>query len=124
LRPVESLTAGVFLAGAGQGPKDIPETVAQAAGAAAKVIQLLSQEAMVQEPTVAYVVEELCSACGACVAVCPYGAREVHPVRRIATVNPALCQTCGACVVACPNKASRIHNWEPAQVLSMADVLV
>jgi heterodisulfide reductase subunit A len=69
-------------------------------------------------------VEELCSACGACVAVCPYGAREVHPVRRIATVNPALCQTCGACVVACPNKASRIHNWEPAQVLSMADVLV
>ncbi len=124
LRPVESLTAGVFLAGAGQGPKDIPETVAQAAGAAAKVIQLLSQEAMVQEPTVAYVVEELCSACGACVAVCPYGAREVHPVRRIATVNPALCQTCGACVVACPNKASRIHNWEPVQVLSMADVLI
>ncbi len=124
LRPVESLTAGMFLAGAGQGPKDIPETVAQAAGAAAKVIQLLSQEAMVQEPTVAYVVEELCSACGACVAVCPYGAREVHPVRRIATVNPALCQTCGACVVACPNKASRIHNWEPVQVLSMADVLI
>lgn len=123
LRPVESLTAGVFLAGAGQGPKDIPEAVAQAAGAAAKVIQLFTQEAMIQEPTVAYVVEELCSACGACVAVCPYGAREIHPVRRIATVNPALCQTCGACVVACPNKASRIHNWEPVQVLAMADVL-
>lgn len=124
LRPVESLTAGVFLAGAGQGPKDIPEAVAQAAGAAAKVIQLLSQDAMVQEPTVAYVIEELCSACGACVAVCPYGAREIHPVRRIAVVNPALCQTCGACVVACPNKASRIHNWEPVQVLAMANVVV
>ncbi len=124
LRPVESLTAGVFLAGVGQGPKDIPETVAQAAAAAAKVIQLFAQDVMVQEPTVAYVIEELCSACGACVAVCPYGAREVHPVRQIATVNPALCQTCGACVVACPNKASRIHNWEPVQVLAMADVLV
>lgn len=124
LRPVESLTAGVFLAGAGQGPKDIPETVAQAAAAAAKVLQLFAQDAMVQEPTVAYVIEELCSACGACVAVCPYGARAVHPVRQIATVNPALCQTCGACVVACPNKASRIHNWEPVQVLAMADVVV
>ena len=124
LRPVESLTAGVFLAGVGQGPKDIPETVAQAAAAAAKVVQLFAQDAMVQEPTVAYVIEELCSACGACVAVCPYGAREVHPVRQVATVNPALCQTCGACVVACPNKASRIHNWEPVQVLAMADVVV
>lgn len=124
LRPVESLTPGVFLAGAGQGPKDIPEAVAQAAGAAAKVIQLFTQEGMVQEPTVAYVVEELCSACGACVTVCPYGAREIHPVRRIATVNPALCQTCGACVVACPNKASRIHNWEPIQMLAMADVVI
>ncbi len=123
LRPVESLTAGVYLAGVGQGPKDIPETVAQATGAAAKVLQLFAQEAMVQEPTVAYVIEELCAACGACVAVCPYGAREIHPVRHIATVNAALCQTCGACVVACPNKASRIHNWEPEQVLAMADVL-
>ncbi|HHH40671.1 MAG TPA: CoB--CoM heterodisulfide reductase iron-sulfur subunit A family protein, partial [Chloroflexi bacterium] len=123
LRPVESLTAGIFLAGAGQGPKDIPEAVAQAGGAAAKVLQLFAQKAMVQEPTVAYVVEELCSACGACVAVCPYGAREIHPVRKVATVNAALCQTCGACVVACPNKASRIHNWEPGQVLAMADVL-
>ncbi|HIQ01049.1 MAG TPA: CoB--CoM heterodisulfide reductase iron-sulfur subunit A family protein [Anaerolineales bacterium] len=123
LRPVESLTAGIFLAGAGQGPKDIPEAVAQAGGAAAKVLQLFAQEAMVQEPTVAYVVEELCAACGACVAVCPYEAREIHPVRGIATVNAALCQTCGACVVACPNKASRIHNWEPGQVLAMADVL-
>jgi|YNPBryBLVA2012_1023415.scaffolds.fasta_scaffold02594_7 heterodisulfide reductase subunit A len=123
LRPVESLTAGIFLAGAGQGPKDIPEAVAQGSGAAAKVLQLFSQERMVQEPTVAYVVEELCSACGACVAACPYGAREIHPVRQIATVNAALCQTCGACVVACPNKASRVHNWEPQQFLAMADVL-
>ncbi len=124
LRPVESLTAGIYLAGAGQGPKDIPESVSQAGGAVAKVLQLFAQESMTQEPTVAYVVEDLCSACGVCVTVCPYGAREIHPVRQISTVNAALCQTCGACVVACPNKASRIHNWEPAQVLAMADVLI
>jgi heterodisulfide reductase subunit A len=124
LKPVESLTAGVFLAGVGQGPKDIPETVAQASGAAAKVLQLFAQSSMTQEPAVAYVLDELCSACGACVSVCPYLAREIHPVRRIADVNAALCQTCGACVVACPNKASRIHNWEPEQVLAMADVLL
>jgi heterodisulfide reductase subunit A len=124
LRPVESLTAGLFLAGAAQGPKDIPEAVAQAGGAVAKVLQLFAQSEMIQEPTVAYVVDELCSTCGACVLACPYGAREVHPVRRIATVNAALCQTCGACVVACPNKASRVHNWEPEQVLAMADILI
>jgi heterodisulfide reductase subunit A len=124
LRPVESLTAGVFLAGAAQGPKDIPETVSQASGAAAKVLQLFSHDEMTQEPTVAYVIEELCSGCGLCVEACPYEARAIHPVRGVATVNAALCQNCGACVVACPNKASQIHNWTLEQVLAMADVIV
>ena len=124
LRPVESLTAGVYLAGAAQGPKDIPETVAQASGAAAKVLILFSHEEMTQEPTVAYVVEELCSACGACVEVCPYDARSIHPVRNLAIVNAALCQNCGACVVACPNKASQIFNWKPEQIMAMIDAIV
>jgi len=123
LRPVESLTAGVFLAGAAQGPKDIPETVSQASGAAAKVLKLFSQDDMTQEPMVAYVIEELCSGCGMCVEACPYGARAIHPVWDIATVNAALCQNCGACVVACPNKASQIYNWTPEQILAMADVI-
>jgi len=123
LRPVESLTAGVFLAGAAQGPKDIPETVSQASGAAAKVLQLFSQDEMIQEPTVACVIEHFCSACGACVEACPYGARSIHPVWHVATVNAALCQNCGACVVACPNKASQICNWTPIQILAMADVI-
>jgi len=123
LRPVESLTAGVFLAGAAQGPKDIPEAVSQASGAAAKVLKMFSQDEMTQEPTVAYVIEGLCSGCGVCVEACPYEARQIHPVRGIATVNAALCQNCGACVAACPNKASRIHNWTPDQILAMADVV-
>ncbi|MEE9617142.1 MAG: FAD-dependent oxidoreductase, partial [Anaerolineae bacterium] len=123
LRPVESLTAGVFLAGAAQGPKDIPEAVSQASGAAAKVLKMFSQDEMTQEPTVAYVIEGLCSGCSVCVDACPYEARQIHPVRGIATVNAALCQNCGACVAACPNKASRIHNWTPDQILAMADVV-
>jgi heterodisulfide reductase subunit A len=124
LRPVETLTAGVFIAGTGQGPRDIPETVAQASAAAAKVLQLFSQEEMTQSPMVATVVEELCAACGACVVACPYGARELHLLRNIASVNAALCQNCGACVVACPNKASQIHNWRPNQILAMVDEVI
>jgi heterodisulfide reductase subunit A len=121
LRPVETLTAGIFLAGVGQGPKDIPESVSQASGAAAKVLQLFSHDEMTASPLVATVIEELCAACGTCVKICPYGAREIHPVWNIATVNAALCQSCGACVVACPNKASQVHNWRLEQVLAMID---
>ena len=123
LRPVESLTAGVFLAGVAQGPKDIPETVSQASGAAAKVLQMFTQDGLTQEPAVACVIPQLCSACGACVEACPYDARTIHPLWHIATVNAALCQNCGACVVACPNKASQVHNWTLKQVLAMADVV-
>jgi heterodisulfide reductase subunit A len=124
LRPVESLTAGIFLAGAGQFPKDIPETIAQASGAAAKVLQLFSQREMVQEPTIAYVNEEVCSGCGLCVAACPYEARAMHPWRPIAVVNQALCQGCSACVAVCPNKACSVHNFDTSQVLAMMDVLL
>ena len=88
------------------------------------MLQLFSHDEMTQEPMVAYVVEDLCSGCSVCVEACPYDARAIHPVRGVATVNAALCQNCGACVVACPNKASQIHNWTPAQILAMADVIV
>jgi heterodisulfide reductase subunit A2 len=121
LRPVESLTAGVFLAGAAQFPKDIPETVAQASGAAAKVLSLFSQRDMVQEPTVAYVDEELCSGCGLCVPACPYDARSMHDWRHVATVNAALCQGCGACTMICPNKACQVRNLTHRQILSMVE---
>ncbi len=123
LRPVESLTAGIYLAGSAQAPKDIPDTVAMASGAAAKVLALFSQDRLVQEPTVAYVVEEICSGCGICLSACPYEARTIDPRRHVAVVNPALCQYCGACVAACPNKASQIHNWTADQVIAMIDAL-
>jgi heterodisulfide reductase subunit A len=121
LRPVESLTAGIFLAGATQFPKDIPETVAQASGAAAKVLSLFSQRQMVAEPTVAYVDPELCSGCGLCIPACPYDARSMHDWLHIATVNAALCQGCGACTMVCPNKACQVRNLTHRQILSMVE---
>lgn len=121
LRPVESLTAGVFLAGAAQFPKDIPETVAQASGAAAKVLRLFSQAQMVQEPVIAYVDPEICSGCGLCIPACPYEARTMHDWRHIAVVNTALCQGCGACAMVCPNKACQLRNLMPRQILSMME---
>jgi heterodisulfide reductase subunit A len=124
LRPVESLTAGIYLAGAAQFPKDIPETVAQASGAAAKVLQLFAQQEMVAEPTVAVVDEELCVGCGRCVSACPYDARELHPWKGVATVNVALCQSCGACAVACRNKATVMRNLTPKQVLAMVEAML
>jgi heterodisulfide reductase subunit A len=121
LRPLESLTAGVFLAGAAQFPKDIPETVAQASGAAAKVLRLFSQRQMVQEPTIAYVDPEICSGCGLCIPACPYEAREMHDWRHLAVVNTALCQGCGACAMVCPNKACQVRNLTNQQILSMVE---
>lgn len=124
LRPVESLTAGVYLAGAGQAPKDIPETAAQAGGAAAKVLSLFAHDQMTQEPTVAFVLAELCAACGQCEPACPYGARRMHAWKNLAVVNVALCQGCGACVTVCPNKASRLRNAAPEQILAMTEALL
>jgi heterodisulfide reductase subunit A len=121
LRPLESATAGVFLAGAAQFPKDIPETVAQASGAAAKVLNLFAQRMMVQEPTIAYVEAELCSGCGLCVPSCPYDARLMHDWQHIAIVNTALCQGCGACAMVCPNKACQVRNLTQRQILSMVE---
>ncbi len=123
LRPVESLTAGIYLAGAAQAPRDIPDTIAMAGGAAAKVLALFSQEKMTQEPTVAYVIEEICSGCGVCISACPYEARSIDERRGVAVVNPALCQNCGACVAACPNKAAQIRNWTADQVIAMIEAL-
>jgi len=123
LRPVESLTAGVYLAGACQTPKDIPEAVAQGSAAAAKVLSLFSQEKISHDPLVAVVDSELCAGCGLCVEVCPYEAREIHPLTKTAVVKEVLCQGCGACLVACPNKASHLRNFAPTQIMAMIEAL-
>lgn len=136
LRPVESPTAGVYLSGVCQGPKDIPETVAQASAAAAKVIGLLAKDKLLCNPCVASSDEMLCNGCSSCEKVCPYGAisyinkefkvagkaRKVE-IRRIAQVNEAVCQGCGACTVACPSGAMDLKGFTNKQIMAEVDAI-
>ena len=123
LRPVESATRGLYFSGCNQGPKDIPDVIAQAGSAASKVLALFSQDKIYSEPIIACVEEELCKGCGLCVTACPYDAREIDPKKKIAKVKEALCQGCGACVSACPNKACKLKNMTMKQILGMIDKL-
>lgn len=124
LYPVESSTRGIFLAGCGQGPKDISDTVSQALATASKIQALLSGDKLVQDPLIAFVDEEICSGCGICVKSCPYEAREVDSRKMIALVHSALCQGCGACVSACPNFACELRNSLSIQTLRMVDTFI
>ena len=133
LRPVETHTGGVFLAGACQGPKDIPDTVSQASGAAVKVCALFSKAEMETDPMVSYVNEEKCSGCGMCVSCCPYKAIELIPKKErvhgktverfVANVNTGLCQGCGACTAACRPGAIDLQGFTNAQILEEVDAL-
>ena len=134
LRPVESPTAGVFLSGCCQGPKDIPETVSQASAAAAKVIALLVKDTLKGNPCVAFSNEMMCNGCSQCANVCPYGAityenKEFRmpdrstKVRRVAQVNPAVCQGCGACTVACPSGAMDLNGFKNDQIMAEVDAI-
>lgn len=121
LRPVESLTAGYFLAGAAQSPKDIPEVVAQASGAASKAIGLFSKDELYHEPIIASVDEEVCVGCGRCVSICAYDAVELDLREKKARVNSAICEGCGACSAACPSGAMQQNNFSKRQIFEMVD---
>ncbi len=123
LYPVESLTRGIYLAGCGQGPKDITDSVGQAGATAGKIQALFSAEKLIQDPLVAVVDENICSGCGICVEVCPYEAREIDPYLRIARVHEPLCQGCGACVASCPNNACELKNTTSVQIGKMIGTL-
>ena len=117
LRPLESVTSGMFFAGAAQAPKDIPEAVAQASGASAKAITILSQERLYHSPTVATINKSLCTGCGMCVDVCPYDALSLEDFK--AQVNEVLCEGCGTCVATCLRAAVEIKNLTPLQIHEM-----
>lgn len=134
LRPVESPTAGIFLSGMCQGPKDIPETVSQAGAAAVKVVGLLAKDKLLTNPCTAQCDTSICSGCLACTHVCPYGAITgeskqvitklgVRETRTVAVVNNALCQGCGACTVACPCGAMDLQGFTNQQILAEVDAL-
>ena len=123
LRPVDTAMDGVFLAGCCQGPKDIPDTIAQArAAAASALIPLLRGTVPVISET-AVVDPELCAGCGMCVEVCPFGAPALDPLWGVSRVNAVLCKGCGACAVTCPSKAIQVRHFRPDQILAQVDVL-
>ncbi|MBD3336893.1 MAG: 4Fe-4S dicluster domain-containing protein [Candidatus Eisenbacteria bacterium] len=119
LRPVESNTSGFFLAGCAQAPKDIPDVVAQASGAAAKVVSMFSGKHLEHEPIVAVVDGERCSSCRICIPACPYDAREMDIEKGYVTVNEVLCEGCGACVAACASGAAQQKNYTDQQFYDM-----
>jgi heterodisulfide reductase subunit A len=131
LRPVECATAGIFLAGACQGPKDIPETVSQASAAAAKVMTLFSKDKLEREPIVARVKESACVGCFACRKVCAYGAVEAKEIRdrqgnlikTVAYVNPGVCSGCGTCQATCPSKCVELDGYTDEQIVAMIEAL-
>jgi heterodisulfide reductase subunit A len=126
LRPVETAMDGIYLAGACQAPKDIPDTVAQAGGAAVQAVGLLNRGRVEIEPMTAEVQPMRCVACGLCVEVCPAGAAEIVEVRgrRQAEINPALCKGCGLCVAACRGGAITLHGFTDQQLLGQLMALL
>jgi heterodisulfide reductase subunit A len=129
LRPLDTFTDGIFLAGCCQAPKDIPDSVAQASGAASKAVTLLAKGTVETEGIVAKVNEFLCNGCGICVELCPFKAIELKPTKlfgvivNTASVNDALCKGCGACSAGCRNGAIQQAHFKDLQLVNAIDGL-
>ncbi|MCL5097594.1 MAG: CoB--CoM heterodisulfide reductase iron-sulfur subunit A family protein [Candidatus Omnitrophica bacterium] len=118
LAPVNTFADGVLLAGCCQGPKDIPDTVAQAGAAAAEAFKLIDKGFVEMEPNTAFVVEEHCSGCKSCIPLCPYTAISFDDEKKKATINEALCKGCGTCVAACPSGSIKQNLFEDDQIFT------
>jgi heterodisulfide reductase subunit A len=124
LRPVETNTDGVFLAGCAQGPRDVPDTVAHAGAAASMAIALLNKREVTISPTIAKVDENLCSACKTCLSICPYTAITFDTEGNVAKINDALCRGCGTCVAACPAGAIQGRHFTDEQIHAQIEALL
>jgi heterodisulfide reductase subunit A len=123
LRPVETATGGVFLAGCAQGPRDVPDTVAHAGAAAAEVVRLFNQGQVTISPTIAKVTPSKCVGCGECITSCPYTAIWRNNEEK-AEVNAALCQGCGTCAAACPSGAITAMHFTVEEIVAQIDGLL
>jgi heterodisulfide reductase subunit A len=127
LRPMDTFTDGIFLAGCCQGPKDIQDTVSQASGAASRAETIISKKELEVEPLIASVDEDLCSGCSICISICSFNAIELVEEKdkeSYAKVNEALCKGCGACVGACPSGAMQQRGFKDKQMIPMVDETV
>ncbi|MEW6400135.1 MAG: 4Fe-4S binding protein, partial [Bacillota bacterium] len=118
LDPVATMTDGVFIAGCCQGPKDIPDTVAQASAAAARALANAVRGTVGIEPTTAVVDEEVCGGCRTCNPLCPFGAISFAEEAKVSRVNEALCKGCGVCAAACPSGAISARHFSVGQLLA------
>ena len=118
LAPVSTASDGIFIAGACQGPKDIPDSVAQGAAAAANALSLIDRKEVTLEPTVAFIDEKSCSGCKICLGLCAYNAITFDETKKVSKVNDALCKGCGVCVAACPSGAIEQRNFTDNQLLA------
>jgi len=121
LGPVETPLSGIFLAGGCQGPKDIPESVAQGGAAAAEALALFSMGEVEVEPTVAQADSALCTGCKTCLSLCAYSAISFSEEGKVAVVNEALCQGCGTCAAACPAAALKVQHFTPDQIFAQIE---
>ncbi|MDX2489523.1 NAD(P)-binding protein, partial [Desulfosarcina sp.] len=121
LGPLNTATDGVFLAGACQGPKDIPDTVAQASGAAAKSLSLATRGVVEVPSAISWIDPEICSGCQTCIDLCAYGAIEFDARRQVSVVNGALCKGCGSCSTACPSDAAQVRHFQGRQIFAELD---
>lgn len=121
LRPVDFATDGVFLCGLAHAPKSIKESIAQAKAAASRATTILAKETITAEGIVCSVNEDICSGCGICEVLCPYGAIVVNKERKVAEVNEALCKGCGTCCAACPSGAAQQRGFTRDQIASMVE---
>jgi heterodisulfide reductase subunit A len=120
LRPVETNTAGVYLAGSCQGPKDIPSSVAQGSASAAKVIGLFSKGKLESDPQISRVDIKRCVGCGKCMLTCPFGSIKEIKFRgdSKAEVIETVCQGCGICTSTCPQGAIQLSHFTDNQILA------
>ena len=121
LDPVATTTDGVFVAGSCQAPKDIPDSVAQAKAAAARILGSINCGSVEVEVTTAHVDEEICCGCQTCVKVCPYGAISFLEEKKVSHVNEVLCKGCGTCSTACPTGAIMSRHFTEKQILSQIE---
>ena len=118
LAPVSTASDGVFIAGCCQGPKDIPDTVSQAAGAAAEALSLIMRGQVEVEAATSYIDPEVCVGCQQCKKICMYSAIDYDPARGICVVNEAICKGCGLCAATCPNKAVTTKHFNNEEIFS------
>jgi heterodisulfide reductase subunit A len=118
------MTDGIFIAGCAQGPKDIPDTVAQASAAAARMLALISVGEVAIDPVKAEINEAYCSGCKICNNLCPYTAITFDEEKEVSVINEMLCKGCGTCVAACPSSAITGKGFSDKQIIAEIEGLL